>query len=171
MTWPKKKQRLHANAVIALLFHVGDTCAASVSRDVVGRLDHVNTIIELHDSKVAELMTRNGTVIVHFLLAYLHKSEGHPGVDSGTVWVQEARFILEGGSVSGVRSELPCDVIDGELIVGIHRYDNEIPVPLNVTAPAQLRLIYGLARTLTVAASGVRLELLGEPKYVEDFPA
>jgi hypothetical protein len=131
----------------------------------------VNTIIELHDSKVAELVTRDGAVIVHFLQAYLHKSEGRPGVDSGTGWVQEARLVLEGGSVSGIFPELPCDVVDGELVVGTHRHDNEIPVPLDVTAPAQLHLIFGSVHKVTVAANGVRLELLGEPKYVEDFQA
>ena len=34
----------------------------------------MNTIIELHDSKVAQITKRDGTVIVHFLSVYLHKS-------------------------------------------------------------------------------------------------
>ena len=135
----------------------------------VGPLAPVNSIIELHDSTVAEFATLDGAVIVHFLPAYLHKSEGRPGVDSGTGWVQEARLIFADASASGISPELPCDAIDGELVVGEERHDNEIPVPLEVTAPAQLRLIFDSIHTVTVKGRGVRLELLGEPRYVEDF--
>jgi len=55
---------------------------------------NMNTIIEIHDSTVAEIFKRDGTVIVHFLPAYLHKSTGRPALDSGTGWVQEARLIF-----------------------------------------------------------------------------
>ena len=55
----------------------------------------MNTVIEIHDSRVTEISNRNGTVIVHFQPTYLHKSEGRPGLDAGTGWVQEARLILQ----------------------------------------------------------------------------
>ena len=61
----------------------------------------MNSIIEIHDSTVAEISERDGTVIVHFLAAYLHKSEGRPAFDSGTGWAQEARLIFSEASVSG----------------------------------------------------------------------
>ena len=40
----------------------------------------MNSLIELHDSNVAKIESRDGKVIVHFLPAYLHKSEGRPGI-------------------------------------------------------------------------------------------
>jgi len=129
----------------------------------------VNTIIELHDTTVAEIAEREGAIIVHFLPAYLHKSEGRPGFDSGTGWVQEARLIFADASASGDFPELPCDVMDGELLVGAERHDNEIPVPLVVTAHTVLRLVFDSMHTVTVTGQGVRLELLGEPRYVEEF--
>jgi hypothetical protein len=129
----------------------------------------VNAIIELHDSTVAELVQKDGTVIVQFMPAYLHKSEGRPGFAPGTGWVQDARLSFVDASVSGGFPDLPCDVIDGELVVGRVRHDNEIPVPLEVTEPTELRLIFDSMHTLTVTGRGVRLELLGEPRYVEDF--
>ena len=70
---------------------------------------------------------------------------------------------------SGVSPQLPCDVKDGELLLGEERHDNEIPVPLNVTASVQLRLVLDSIHTVTVKGHGVRLELLGEPRYVEEF--
>lgn len=129
----------------------------------------MNSLIELHDSKVAEIGERDGTVSVHFLPAYLHKSEGRPGLDSGTGWVQEARLIFVDAAATGDFPDLPCDVVDGELVVGTERHDSEIPVPLVVTAHTKLRLVFDSLHTVTVTGRGVRLELLGEPRYVEDF--
>ena len=129
----------------------------------------MNTSIELHDSTVAEITNQETRVIVHFLPAYLHKSEGRPGLDPGTGWVQEARLIFAGASVSGDFPDFPCDVMEGELVVAAERHDNEIPVPLVVTAHIELRLVFDSIHALTVIGRGVRLELLGEPTYVEEF--
>lgn len=129
----------------------------------------MNTTIELHDSTVGEIATREREVIVHLLPAYLHKSERRPSIDAGTGWVQDARLIFADASASGGFPDLPCDVMDGELIVGTERHDNQIPVPLRITAHTELRLIFGSMHTLTITGKGVRLELLGEPRYVEEF--
>jgi len=130
----------------------------------------MNTIVELHDSTVTEIAKREGTAIVHFLPACLHRSEGRPGFDSGTYWVQNARLIFADAAVNGGIPDLPCDVMGGELVIGGEQYDNEIPVPLEVTEPAELRLILDSVHTVTITGRGVRLELYGEPKYVQDFP-
>jgi microsomal dipeptidase-like Zn-dependent dipeptidase len=119
----------------------------------------MNTLIELHDSKVTEIGERNGMVSVHFLPAYLHKSEGRPELDHGTGWVQEARLIFAGAAASGDFPGLPCDVMDGELVIGAERHDNEIPVPLAVTAHTELRLVFDSIHTVRVTGRGVRLEL------------
>ena len=77
----------------------------------------MNSTIEIHDSRVAEICKCDGTVIVHFLPAYLHKSEGRPVFDAGTGWVQEARLIFTEASVEGDYPDWPCDIADGEIIV------------------------------------------------------
>jgi hypothetical protein len=129
----------------------------------------VNTVIELHDSTVAAIAKRDGIVIVHFTPAYLHKSEGRPGIDSGTGWAQDARLIFDNASAVGGFPDLPCAVMDGALVVGRERHDNSIPVPLEVTALSELRLIFDSIHSAIVTGRGVRLELLGEAKYVEEF--
>ena len=111
----------------------------------------------------------DGTVTVHFLPAYLHKSEGRPGLDPGTGWVQEARLFFAEASVSGDVPDFPCEVVEGELVVGAERYDNAIPVPLEVTAHVELRLVFDATHTVAISGRSVRLELLGEPRYVEEF--
>ena len=129
----------------------------------------VNTAIELHDSEVTGIAVQEGTVIVHFQPAYLHKSEGRPGYDAGTGWVQEARLILAAASVSGRVPDLPCPIWKGWFVVGEVKDDGLIGLPLDVTAPAELRMVFDDFHTVTVKARGVRLELVGEPRYVEDF--
>ena len=132
-------------------------------------LNTVNATIELHDSIVAEITERYGEVIIHFRPAYLHKSEDRPGVDAGTGWVQEARLVFMGASVGGSVPDLPCAVMDGELVVGTEQHDNQIPVPFAIAAHTELRIIFDSVHTVTVNGQGVRLELLGEPRYVEEF--
>jgi hypothetical protein len=107
----------------------------------------MNSKIEIHDSRVAGICKCDGTVTVHFVPAYLHKSEGRPAYDSGTGWVQEAWII-----------------VDGE------RHNNLIPVPFETGKFTELRLICDSVHTVTVKGRAVRLELAGEPRFVEEFP-
>ena len=59
--------------------------------------------------------------------------------------------------------------MDGEIVVAGERHANLIPVPLEVAKPTELRLICDSIHTVTITSRGVRLELIGEPKYVEEF--
>jgi hypothetical protein len=129
----------------------------------------VNTAIEIHDSTVAEVSEQNGTVTVHFQPAYLHKSEGRPAFDASTGWIQEARLIFFEASVSGEFPDWPCDIMDGEIMVGGGRHNNLIPVPLEVSQPVELCLICDSVHSVRITGRSVKLELVGEPKYVEAF--
>jgi KaiC/GvpD/RAD55 family RecA-like ATPase len=129
----------------------------------------MNTVIEIHDSKVSGINNRDDAVIVHFQPAYLHKSEGRPGFDAGSGWVQEARLIFAEAATSGDSPVWPCNVMDAELIVEAEQYRNLIPVPFEAEMLTELRLIFDSIHTVTITGRGARLELVGEPKYVEEF--
>ena len=60
-------------------------------------------------------------------------------------------------------------MMDGNLVLEDERHANSIPVPLEVKGPVELRLVCDSIHTVTVTGRGVRLELMGEPKYVEEF--
>lgn len=130
----------------------------------------MNAAIEIHDSTVAEIGERDGAVVVHFKPAYIHKSKGRPAFDSGTGWVQEARLIFSEASLSGDLPDWPCDILDGEITLGSERHSNLIPVPLEVAKFTEQRLVCDDIHTVTVTGRGVRLELVGEPRYVEEVP-
>ena len=129
----------------------------------------MNTAIEIHDSTVSEISTLGGVVTVCFRPAFLHKSERRPGFDAGTGWVQEARFVFDEAATSGAYPDWPCSLMDGELTVGAVRHLNLFPVPFETSERTELRIICDLAHTVIITGRGARFELIGEPKYVEDF--
>src|SRR5277367_1401136 len=112
----------------------------------------VNTVIEIHDSRVVEINGSNGIVAVHFKPAYLHKSEGRPGIDVGTGWSQEAKLFFSKATVGGDFPDWPCDIMDGEIVVDGERHDNLIPVPLEVAKPTESRLICDSIHTVTITS-------------------
>jgi hypothetical protein len=131
--------------------------------------EFMNASIELHDSTVARIEKTGETVTVDLQPAYVHKSEGRAGIDRGTGWAQRARLIFENAIVGGTQPNLPCRIMDGELVVGEVKHDNLIPVPPNSTSPTTLHVVFDSLHDLTVTASCVRIEFLVEPSYVEEF--
>jgi hypothetical protein len=129
----------------------------------------VNTAIEIHDSQVSEIIDLDGAVIVHIQPAYLHKSEGRPGFDSGTGWVQEARLIFTRATTNGDFPDWPCRIMGGELVLDGEIHRNLIPVPLEASGDSELRLVCDSVHTVTIRGRGAKLELIGEPKFIEEF--
>jgi hypothetical protein len=129
----------------------------------------VNKAIEIHDSTVAAIASWDDAVTVNLLPAYVHASEGRPGFDSGTCWIQDAKLVLVSACVSGNFPNLPCEVMDGALTVGNKQFDNEIPIPLDTSAITELRLVFDSDHVVTVVGKGARIELIGEPRFVEEF--
>ena len=129
----------------------------------------MNTCIELHDSQLSEFLRTDRDLTLRFTPVYLHKSAGRPGRDAGTGWVQEARLIFSDASSTGGPYDWPCDVMDGELVLDATRYQHLIPVPLEFEGSVELRLIFGPHHSLVVKAKKVRLELIGQARYAEEF--
>jgi len=59
--------------------------------------------------------------------------------------------------------------MDGEIILSGKIHNNEIPMPLEAIGFIELRLKLDSAHTITIKGKSVRLKLLGEPKYIEEF--
>lgn len=57
-----------------------------------------NSIIELHDSRMTRIRSEGSAVVLE-LNAYIHVSDGIPGVDAGTGWRQPIRMTIEGAVV------------------------------------------------------------------------
>jgi hypothetical protein len=129
-----------------------------------------NRSIEIHDSILASVSFSQAEAQLHFSSVYIHQSEGVPGLDAGSGWVQEAILRIHDARVDGVFSEFPVDLTDGQIHMGESILKNQIPVPLRHKGPFELRLqAKWQEATVSFTGSGAELELLGEPEYVEEF--
>jgi hypothetical protein len=130
-----------------------------------------NRSIEIHDSVLAAISLSQGEAQLHFSSVYIHQSEGVPGRDAGSGWVQKAILRIHDARVDGAFSEFPVDLSTGQIRMGENTLDNEIPVPLRHKGPFELRLqaMWQGQVSVSFTGSGAELELLGEPEYVEEF--
>jgi hypothetical protein len=60
-------------------------------------------------------------------------------------------------------------LLDGYIRIGESVLKNEIPIPLNHVGIVELRLETWNDEVVLISGGSVRLELVGEPKYVEEF--
>ena len=72
-----------------------------------------------------------------------------------------------GASLSGEILELPCDLRDGNIRLGGDLFQM-VPIPLDYKGTVEINLEQN--GKIRVAGTGVRLELVGKPKYVDEFP-
>ena len=104
---------------------------------------------------------------LRFSAAYIHESNGKPGLDAGSGWIQEARLHIAGASLSGEIPELPRDLWDGSIRLGDELYQM-IPIPLDHYGAVEINLEQN--GKITVVGTDARLELVGEPTFIEEFP-
>lgn len=131
----------------------------------------LNRVIEIHDSVLERISVTDESVELHFSSVYIHQSEGRPGIDAGSGWVQRAILRIYNAEVEGAFSEFPVNLADGQICLGEYREDNGIPIPLDFKGTSTLRLdaMWQPHKVVTFRGRGALLELIGEPKYVEEF--
>jgi len=128
-----------------------------------------NRLIEIHDSKLDAVSIQGGEAVLHFPKVYIHESVGRPGIDAGSGWVQEALIRISDATVKRSFSKFPADLLDGYIKIGESLLQNEIPIPLSHNGIVELRLESWNDEVVLIAGSNAELELIGEPKYVEEF--
>jgi hypothetical protein len=72
-------------------------------------------VIELHDSVISSIDFEAGTTIITFSHAYIHQSEGVPGIDPGSGWSQRAELRINQASKRDVPRDRPYKISDGML--------------------------------------------------------
>jgi hypothetical protein len=127
-----------------------------------------NRAIEFQDSTFNGVEREGADLALRFSAAYIHQSEGKPGIDAGSGWVQELRLLISDASRSGEILGLPCILSDGSISLDDKRFDNCVPIPLDYRGRVEVNLEQD--GKLTVTGTRLRVELLGQPKYVEEFP-
>jgi len=106
--------------------------------------------------------------MIHFSHAYVHKSKGTPGRDSGTGWSQEAKLVLWGATASAPLPALPNTISEGFLEVGGIRHEL-IPLPFKRKVGAKLYLTFVDGVQTEITGNRPLIELLGTPIYLENY--
>lgn len=125
--------------------------------------------LELHASRVSQIDLVDGVTAIYFSHAYIHKSKGTPGRDSGSGWSQEARLVL---SETKYQQPLPLlwpnTIAEGFLEVGGIKHEI---IPLPFKRKVGVNLYFSFIDGTELKLSGIRpfIELSGKPIYLEDY--
>jgi len=106
--------------------------------------------------------------LLRFSHVYIHQTEGKPGIDPGSGWSQEAVIRISNGVISGSLTEWPSDLGGGYLKMDGAVSRNMIPIPLDHEGQIELR-VEGWG-AISITGTHIRLELIGQAEYVEEFP-
>ena len=130
----------------------------------------MNSMIEIHDSRLAEIAWESGDLVLRFAPAYVHRSEGRPGFDVGSGWLLELDLRIAAAVAESLPTNIPVSLADGRFFEGEIGWDNTIPLPLGFDGEVSLRAITGESEWLIVRGQGASIVERGEPVYLEEYP-
>ena len=124
--------------------------------------------LELHDSRISNIELDHGLVTIHFSHAYIHKSKGKPGRDSGTGWSQEADLILYGVTLLKPFPELLGTISEAYLEVGGIKHEL-VPLPFKRKVVARFWARFENGFEVEIMGNTPIIELHGIALYLEDY--
>lgn len=131
--------------------------------------ESLNSSMEIHDSILMRVET-SAKQLKHSFEGYIHKSQGRPGVDPGSGWIQNLILPIGNGTIEDAFQILPRDLVDGTLCIDEASMQNMIPIPLHASGRIMLKLMDKQSgENMTIRGDHISLELTGEAQYVEDF--
>ena len=124
--------------------------------------------IEFHDSELV-FVRREGRDLRVRVAAYVHVSDGEPGRDSGTGWIQDVDFFLRDAHVEVPAPGGTLELADGRLRIGDQLLENLVPLPFEDVGTVKLEL-GGIGGKFCATATSLSLLEAGEARFVEDVP-
>jgi len=130
----------------------------------------MNTAIELHDSRVIGITPSDSSVIVRFRPAYVHRSDGRPGFDPGSGWVQDCDLVVSEAVLESNFPVMPWVLDDGWLSFDDEVFENLMPLPLDVRGAVQFSARGLNGERQDILGTRATVSAVGEARYVELFP-
>src|SRR4051794_18873937 len=122
-----------------------------------------NAALEFHDSEVESALPVNDQLVVAFSAAYIHRSAGVPGVDSGEGYVAPLSLIFERASWLGDLQSCQGNLSDGEVRVDGRRF-RMLPLPFLGEGSVTAKLHFQNGSSLEIGAALVRCEPTGRER-------
>lgn len=124
--------------------------------------------VDLRDSR-ARALEAHGADLLLQVDAYVFQSTGIPGADPGTEWQYLAEFRIRSGRVRGERPSLPAMIEHGSLAVGPRMLERLVRAPLRFKGLVRVEIETVDGGLLVIEGSGVKVDLRGPGRYIEDF--
>ena len=129
----------------------------------------MNRAIELHDSRIKLVIPDGENTTIELEPAYLHESQGTPGVDSGAGYLQNVHIQLSGSQIHSAAFDLPARINQASIVLSDRMYDNIVNLPLIHVGNIEVNLRTENGEHLKVTARRVMAVLIGERKPLEKF--
>lgn len=123
--------------------------------------------LEFHDSKITSLSQAGGAIEI-VLDAYVHRWDKSSGAWKGEGWRQPVLLSMTGELK--LPPKLESDVLETGEISGAVAHTHLVPLPLNASGPATLRLETMEGEVLEFSGSDISAATTGEGRFVEKLP-
>ena len=130
---------------------------------------HMNSALEFHDSEVAAIRAVAGTVRLELPSAYVHRSSGKPGIDSGDVFLQPAEVVFSNAVHAEANGPCTGAISDGTITVNGKPFSNIVPVPFRESGSVAALFSFVSGGVLSVSGSAVSCNTSGEPVFLEKY--
>jgi hypothetical protein len=128
----------------------------------------MNASIEIHDSEVQLAEGENGTFRLFFSAGYVHESEGRPGLDAGTGYLQPAELVFGEASWSEPVTEGIGRLSGGWVSINGEKL-SLVPLPFSASGEISAEFIFASGAAISVSASSVECISRGKARFVENY--
>lgn len=124
-------------------------------------------ILLLPDAQVESIIQEDHKVILTFFRAYIIKTMDDSKEE--TKWRQAGSLVVEDAEITdGEIPKKPCVIKGGDINDNTYVYRDMIQIPLDSKGAVGFELEFeGLDSKLVVAGDHIKLNLFGNPKYVQ----
>lgn len=129
----------------------------------------MNEAIELHDAKLTAIDWQGARCVIRFQPAYVHRSHGVPGQDSGKGGWRDFQWEIDEATTTG-EVALPAWVMEGRWECGDAIHENVVSLPLVSRDRIVLSLSTNKGEDWVIQGTGIRITPLNEGRYCEIFP-
>ena len=106
---------------------------------------------------------------ITFKAAYLHRSDGEPGIDKGTGWIQAGSLVFGSAILPSTPDIGEGWIVDGSLRIDAADELHLMPVPFNVVGTIAAAFTFNNGYVLRLQGKSSKLTLTGEAEFVDDF--
>jgi hypothetical protein len=129
----------------------------------------MKSAIEFHDSEVVELQVTEGALHILLEPAYVHRSQGRPGIDAGSGFLQAAELVFSEAKYT--EKDGPCSgpIDEGSVTIAGKRYSDMMPLPIEGKGAVTAEFTFQSGATLSITAKGINGFTKGNPQFVEEY--